>query len=256
MAPQQGRVTLEAEENEERVILANERRLELLDLVGPAATPDGGYAVSAGSAPFDIEIGPGIMYVGGNRVDLDAAIAYSDQPDWLDHDTDPEWTPLPTSAPGNESVVLVLTETDVTATEDPVLREVALGGPDGAARTRLLQRIHRFATTAGDCADALSSDQQAWALEGLELNQATGQLQSQTRLQVTWNGPPPNSDPCEPNTSGGYLGADNQAIRVQITNVAQDDWFDVVWAGDNASFLYTVTPDQSADPVLTLGRAR
>ena len=32
---QQGRVTLEAEENEERVILAEERRHELLDIIGP-----------------------------------------------------------------------------------------------------------------------------------------------------------------------------------------------------------------------------
>ena len=87
---QQGRVTLEAEENEERLILTEERRAEMLDIVGPAGTPDGGYALSS-PGDYDLEIGAGTMYVGGVRVSLDEPILYSDQPDWLDHEGDPDY---------------------------------------------------------------------------------------------------------------------------------------------------------------------
>ncbi len=82
VVPQQGRVSLEAEQNEQRVIDAEERRKELLDIVGPAGTPDDGYAVSfVGGA---LTVGAGTMYVGGLRVELDAPVSYGQQPDWLD----------------------------------------------------------------------------------------------------------------------------------------------------------------------------
>ena len=67
VAAQQGRVTLEAEQNEQRIIDAEERRLELIDIIGPAGTPDDGYAISAATG-FDFTIGAGTMYVGGLRV--------------------------------------------------------------------------------------------------------------------------------------------------------------------------------------------
>src|SRR4051812_9596219 len=107
VVPQQGRVTLEAEENEEHRILVEERRLELIDVVGPVGTPDDGYALSSPGG-LDLQIGPGTMYVGGNRVELDAPVDYAHQPDWLDHEGDPAWLPEPDSdhVPGTEHVVL------------------------------------------------------------------------------------------------------------------------------------------------------
>lgn len=258
VVPQQGRVTLEAEENEERTILGEERRLELLDIIGPAGTPDDGYALSSPGG-FDLTIGVGTMYVGGVRVELDAPVDYADQPDWLDHEGDPDWLPVPNldHVPEDEHVVLVLTETDVTATEDPALREVALGGPDGAARTRILQRIERLATKARDCAGALATDEELWASEGLVFDLATAALSSATRLLVKWDAPEGPADPCEPSAQGGYLGAENQAIRVQVVrrNPDKPDVFDLVWGWDDASMLYRVTADASTNPVLTLERS-
>ena len=58
--------TLEAEQNEQRVIDVVERRKELLDIVGPAGTPDDGYAVSFVGGV--VTVGVGTMYVGGLRV--------------------------------------------------------------------------------------------------------------------------------------------------------------------------------------------
>ena len=117
--------------------------------------------------------------------------------------------------------MLVLTETDVTATEDPVLREVALGGPDGAARTRILQHIRRVENSGGDCRAALLTDEAVWAAEGLTFDAATARLLSLSRLEVTFDVAAVSDDPCEPSAKGGYLGADNQAIRIQIAAVNQ-----------------------------------
>lgn len=246
VVPQQGRVSLEAEQNEQRVIDAEERRKELLDIVGPAGTPDNGYEVAF--VGNQLTVGPGTMYVGGLRVELDATISYLHQPDWLDG---------PTSlAPGLGHVVLLLQETDVTAVEDPMLFEPALGGPDGAARTRLLQHIEVLSSRERTCAGALAQDEKNWLSEGATFDPATMQLASDGRLLVTWEGVPEAVNPCEPASTGGYLGAENQLIRVQIVDVSEDgSTFSILWGYDDASMLYRVTPDASANPVLTLQRS-
>jgi len=253
--PQQGRVSLEAEENEEVTISLVERRAELVDIIGPCGTPDNGYAVSQGSG-YDIIIGPGTMYVGGNRVTLGSPLDYDAQPDWLDAEADPAmwWVPVPTEAPGdNEWVILVLVERDVTAVEDPMLRDVALGGPDGAARLRLLQHFLRIGTQADTCAAALAGQAQLWLEDqGLAYDAASAELSSLTRLQVQFQdtGAPP--DPCEPSVTGGYLGAENQAFRVQVNAVDPDSGnFSLLWGPDDASMLYRVTSDGQALPTLT-----
>jgi hypothetical protein len=251
VVPQQGRVTLEAEQNEQRVIDSEERRKEIIDIVGPAGTPDNGYAVSLGQGPgFDLSIGHGTMYVGGWRVELDTDLDTAKQPDWID-------TPLQVEnpvRPTREHILLWLQDTDVTAVEDPALYEVALGGPDGAARTRLLQRVKRLPTEASSCANAAQQEHETWAKEGLSFGTGTMELLSQSRLQVTWLGASEPPNPCEPTSTGGYLGAENQCIRVQITDVHPDGTFNLLWGYDDAAFLYRVTADTSTTPgpVLTL----
>jgi pimeloyl-ACP methyl ester carboxylesterase len=72
---QQGRVTLEADWNEQLQTAAEEQRAELQDIVGSSGTPDDGYAISAAPGPspspaYDIVISKGTMYVGGVRAHL------------------------------------------------------------------------------------------------------------------------------------------------------------------------------------------
>lgn len=245
---QQGRVSLEAEQNEQRVIDGEQRRRELLDIVGPAGTPDDGYAVSSSGTGTELTIGAGTMYVGGWRVELDGDLDEDDQHDWLDRDGDEVGR-------GREHVLLWLQDTDVTAVEDPALYEVALGGPDGAGRTRLLQHVVLLPTEGATCAEALQEDRKRWIGEGLVFDPASMELESNSRLLVTWEGDPEPADPCEPSSTGGYLGAEHQLVRVQLTAAGQDGTFDFVWGFDDASFLYRVTADASTNPVLTLDRA-
>jgi hypothetical protein len=262
---QQGRVTVEADVNEEAAIAAAESRVELIDLVGPSGTPDDGYRVipvidSQGSATGDLTIQHGTMYVGGERMSLEPDLDYADQPDWVDRTGDPLWVaPAVPKGDATEAVYLLLREQEVGAVEDPALLDVALGGPDTAARRRILQRVVRAHTQATDCSGALAGLEQAWAQQGLQFDESTMQLESAAALQVSFEQPPGVASPCSPVAQGGYLGAENQLIRVQVASVDAKGVPTLVWGYDNAFFLYRVqvtSTDQAGDTTtLTLASA-
>jgi hypothetical protein len=245
---QQGRVTVEADWNEAQLIATEEERKEALDVVGPAGTQDDGYRVlepgTVPNPPFDFTVGPGTMFVGGVRAFAPDPIVYSQQSDWLDHSTDPDWVePAALSnRQAHEDIYLLLREQEVSAVEDTALREVALGGPDTAQRTRLIQHIVRSGTDASTCDDARASLAKHWASEGLTPHYDTMRLLSSATLQVSFPPSDQSPDPCEPPATGGYLGADNQLIRIQISSVDGNGNYRFVWGYDDASFLYRVQP--------------
>ena len=243
---QQGRVALEADANEANAIAAERSRAQLLEIVGPAGAPlvsagdPDGYSVTAvtdsgGAFTGDLTIGAGALYVGGERVVLDADVEYSGQPDWLDTDADSLWVDVEPPAGGtNEIVYLLLREQEVGAVEDPALLDVALGGPDTSERVRIVQHVVRQTTTAapvsatdpfGD-ADLVAK----WTSLGLQLDAPTMRLMSSAALQV----------------EGAYLGAENQLVRVQIASVdPQTGAPTLVWGFDNAHYLHRVVVDST-----------
>lgn len=262
---QQGRVILDRDFNALQGLTADRIQADALDFVGPCGTPDDGFRISLpvtsppgpplwsppagwpGSPPDssgDFWISPGTMYVGGQRVEFPAeqngktvTYTYLDQPDW-------PAPPLPTSKPDYELVFLELTELEVSAVEDPDLLEVALGGPDTTQRLKLLRRVHRMSVNAISCAAAWAEATRNWAAEGWAFDAATMQLLPQARLKVGFTQTASTSNPCDPVATGGYLGADNQLIRVRIANSGSQT--QLLWSYDNASFLYrvaTVSPD-------------
>lgn len=248
---QQGRVTVEADWNEAQEIVNEAIRADVLDIVGPAGTPDpDGYKVTligpgAGKL-YDLHVAPGTMYVGGVRVHLDdPGVDYSKQSEWLDHTDDPDWvdpaTLLQKVPSSDEFVYLALREQEVSAVEDSDLLEVALGGPDTAARTRLLQRIVRLKTDTTDCTTSLDEAVLHWAQNGLDFDPATMRLNSRARLQVGFLDPGSKPDPCQPQAKGGYLYPENQLIRVQISHVdGASGIYKLLWGFDNASALYPI----------------
>src|SRR5580698_7369194 len=206
LVAQQGRVTLEADNNEATMLETEALRLETIDIVGPAGTPDNGYAVSSGQGPGGVAIGCGTFYLGGWRLKLDSAIDLSKQPDWIDA---PEFA----TAEGNLAVALLATEQSVGAIEDRALREVALGGPDSAARARLMQRFLRVPMDGTTCPAGAKSIAALLNEDGVAIAPCSLQLISSARLQAGFVPGPPSKDPCQPTAAGGYLGADNQLIR-------------------------------------------
>lgn len=269
---QQGRVTLEADWNETEQIASEEQRLETLDIIGPSGTPDNGYQIILPdpSSPYDFSVGSGTMYVGGIRASLAENVDYSSQADWLNYNNPPDpqdlsddavdWVPPNSPAPvyagggtgaqgaTDEFVYLYLREQEVSAVEDPDLADVALGGPDTAARTRLLQHIVRVGCDGTDCATGLNAAEAQWAAQGLYFNSSTMQLESQDTLIVSFSNQG-QSTPCQPEAQGGYLDPDNQLIRVQISGldpITGNPTF--LWGFDNASFLYRISVTNT-DPV-------
>ena len=241
---QQGRVTLEADNNEAEMLQAEALRLETIDIVGPSGTPDNGYAVSSGAGPGGVVVGKGSFYLGGWRLELDKPVDLSKQPDWVD-------APAFTIAQGNLAVALLVTEQSVCANEDQALRDVALGGPDSAARTRLMQRFLRLQTNGDTCPAAASSVAALLKADGVKVDPYSLQLISTARLRVGFTPGPKNTDPCQPTAAGGYLGADNQLVRVTVTQydpTKRSGKF--LWGWNNASLLYRAT---ATDPfTLTL----
>ena len=258
---QQGRVTVEADWNEAATIDAERDRLLTLDVVGTVGTPDGGYAVSSGSTPGDLVIGPGTLYLGGVRLDLEGLVQYSAQPDWLDHSTDPLWVPpaVPAGAGTSyELVYLLASEQEVSAAEDPALADVALGGPDTMARQRILQHFVRQPIESGSCYGSWSALVSSLGAAGLRFDAASMIIESATTLKVSFTNPG-SAGPCQPATTGGYLGAENQMIRVMVASVDPSGAPTIVWGFDDASFLYRVQAPVydpgSGDTRLTLASA-
>jgi hypothetical protein len=244
---QQGRVTLEADVNEQAVIASEALRLETIDIIGPTGTPDGGYLVSV-DANGNLIVGAGIMYVGGWRMRFFRPVEVAKQPEWIDQPIQ-TWAEQPQ---GNYVVALLVTEQEVQAIEDTALREVALGGPDTAARTRLMQHIVAISTKYDNCAAVLKDWDSYLKPFGLALQPNTFALEFNAALQVSFYPPAGPADPCCPPAQGGYLGADNQLVRVTVTSYdSAAHKGTLLWGWNNASFLYRAKlVDPTANPLV------
>lgn len=269
---QQGRVILDRDFNALQEILDGRIAAEALDEIGPCGTPDDGFAISLpgsiASTPFshshstphlwDFLIAPGTMYVGGHRVVLPPAAAnqpawsYFHQPDWIDPPPMAGSGGDSRSVPPHEYVYLHVSEQEVGAVEDPDLLDVALGGPDTSQRVRLMWRVERIPVDADGCASALSQAMARWASDGYLFDPTTMRLLPQARLQVGFAATPATSSPCDPVAQGGYLGAENQLIRLQIAAPTPSGGSQLLWGYDDASFLYRFTPKPDGKTLVLL----
>jgi hypothetical protein len=245
---QQGRVSLEADWNEAQAITGAELTARTLDVVGRAGSPNQGYEITpvtgdgdtgGGNATGDLLIRAGTLYVGGQRVHLARDVRYADQPDWADREGDPLWRDPAVPRHPHELVYLLTREQEVSAVEDPALRDVALGGPDTTQRLRLLPRVVRHPTDAQTWEDAWGRlVEEQWRPRGFTVDKASRALLPGARLQVTAFDADGTEQPAD---HGGYLGPNNQLIRVQLARVDDDGVPVLVWGYDNASFLYRLS---------------
>src|SRR5262249_40882685 len=98
-----------------------------------------------------------------------------------------------------------------------------------------------------DCDAVLSA---AADSRGLKFDKDTKRLLSKAQLQVGFaqqSASPGKNPACDPAAQVGYLGAENQLIRVQVSKAGK-----LLWAYDNASHLYRVNLDSKDSKVLTL----
>lgn len=247
---QQGRVLTDDDFNEAALIAEEELRRTRLDAIGPFGSPDEGFKVKPGSLQFinnlpTFKLMPGTLYLGGLRVQLDAEVDFHQQPDWLNY------LPSDTTAlvaPGNKTVVWIEAwQQPVSAVEDSELFEVALGGADTTQRWRTLWRVNYYPTNVVDCTTGWEALKIALLFSGQGLVGSDMALFTDARLNVTYTTPPVNNNLCAPPVAGGYLGAENQAIRVQMVNATT-----FTWGFDNAAPLYRVQASSKAGQKVVL----
>jgi hypothetical protein len=139
---QQGRVTLDADFNEQSAIILHYLRTLARDLIGPYAAPveNGGFALTVDDEA-NLRISAGRYYVDGILVENDAECRYDEQPDYSLPEDDPFLKEL--QKPGGDEFWLYLDvwERHVTALDDDSIRESALGGPDTCTRARVVWQV-------------------------------------------------------------------------------------------------------------------
>ncbi len=263
---QQGRVILDRDFNALQSLESARKAFDALTVIGPCGTPDNGYQITidpiivreelllhipGSSPPFRLPpsnfwIGAGAMYLGGQVVTLASACTYLTQPEWPN--------PTPFASPQYELVTLDVTETEVGAVEDADLLDVALGGPDTTQRLKLLQRIRRTGFSAQDnvtnCSGAWAAMVASLAGQGLSFNPATMRIAPTAALQVSFTSTGGSTSSCDPVATGGYLGAENQLLRIRLSTI--NGQLNAVWSYDNASFLYRVDKAVNGGMMLSL----
>lgn len=238
---QQGRVITDDDWNENERIGDDDRRRARVDIIGRAGSPDDGFNIhdaESTSDHFNFEIAPGIFYLGGLRLESEKGEieTYLDQKDWLQKPGNPI---LPVAG-RLDLVYLEAWQQPVSAIEDNELFEVALGGPDTSTRMRTMRRVKVEPDIRKDkCEDAWATLRERWKTRRLGVldpqYQPDNQRVPNVSLKVTFDSNGASQDPCQPDIQGGYLGAENQTIRVQLTGPNK-----FTWGFNNASPLYRV----------------
>lgn len=184
----------------------------------------------AGASGRSLVISAGDIYVEGVRCENERTVS-------LDHQPEPpvDSAAFPPDVPGTYGVYLRVQEEHLTATEHEELREVALGGPDTATRTRTVWQAGLVKLSdEGDptCADVAAASPQ---------DPPRGMLRARA-VPVAMN-----TSECIVPPNGGYRRLENQLYRVEI----HDD-SSYVWSRDNGSVvarlegITTSTTDKTA----------
>jgi hypothetical protein len=240
---QQGRVLTDDDWNENERIEEEEERRTQVDIIGPSGSPDEGFKIgqlTTTDGVIDFDIHGGTIYLGGLRLEMQSTETFRLQKDWLQKDDAQHPIPSPNDLPpGQERFDLVFLEAwqqPVSAVEDSALFEAALGGPDTTTRVRNMRRVKLFPNTnSSECAVSWLRLQKQWSDNHLGSMNDEHERNPNIKLQVSFSNEGPAEDLCSPPVAGGYLGAENQAVRVQLT---RPDRF--TWGFDNAAPLYRI----------------
>lgn len=243
---QQGRVDLDADRNEVQDIQLARLRMAIMDLFGPFGGPrflwDAAGDWGRPNEAFRIQIEDDDLTYGAGRYYVDGWACstqggrYMEQASlpWNEEHADHAAFELPDPP---YLAYLDVWERLVTSLEDEAIREVALDGPDTAARSQLICQVRWLADAdlpagvngLGDFSadpDDAASFRNWWVPI---LNRLRGE--NRPRLKVEARRPPDaGENPCLAGAEAGYLGPENQLYRVEIHAVDEDG---------NATFKYS-----------------
>jgi hypothetical protein len=211
---QQGRVTLDADPNEQAAILLHYLRTLARDLIGAYAAPaeNRGFVLTTNTTnPPNLNISQGRYYVDGYLVK-------NDDPDCL-YNTQKDF---PAVAKNDDLLLSLLSknsngpigsywgfyldvwERHITWIEDPSIREPALLGPDTCTRAKVIWQVRSMAMKTQSqptCADLFKQIPRP----------AKGEMSA--RIDP---GPVTDASPCVTPPASQYRGTENQLYRVEI----------------------------------------
>jgi Family of unknown function (DUF6519) len=230
---QQGRVSLDADANEQRFLDEQLRRTETADVIGEFGGQ--GFAITVPETGNQILIGPGSYYIAGLRADNPSPVSYDSQLVSLPPGKDSAaallgMLPGPPGEPVYLAVVLQVWQRLVTALDDSCLRDPALGQADTTVRLQTLWRVLArpvpadVNSLAGPFCPVLYGNQPA---------ASTGTLSVSTGASGSACG-------CGPVATAGYQGVENQLYRVEIHTPGDLSSAAFKWSRENGSVVSAV----------------
>jgi len=242
---QQGRVLLDADWNEQTAILLHSIRTLAADLIGRHGGPGGGFRIECrdddgNPLNCDFRIGWGHYYVDGilceNEPPARCGIPTPPRPPAVTYMTQPDLPRRPDERPAENTKYLVyldVWERQLTHLEAPWIREVALGGPDTAARAKVVWQVRIADESRCGCDDDAGCD------ELLAKATAQGPRCLRARARVDQ----PSDSPCVIPPESRYRGLENQLYRVEIhapgdaAGTTRATW---KWSRDNGSVIFAI----------------
>jgi hypothetical protein len=242
---QQGRVDVDADWNEQQSIHNRRIETEAIDVIGGCGAPlhEAGFHIVASASDLSAEeknlagnqnppppkpgsflISAGRFYVDGISCENDQILTYATQPDLPG--------PQPTLPIGFSLIYLDVWLRLVTALDDPLIREKALGGPDTAARAKTTWQVKFLPLTGSSTVPTCATDFPEWKAPPIAAS--TGMLNARTRPAD------PEEQACLLPPTAGYQRLENQLYRVEIHQDSSSGSPTFVWSRDNGTVVATI----------------
>jgi hypothetical protein len=231
---QQGRVALDADWNELADIDKHRQETGTKDMIGPSGVPINNEGVGDGFKIMpdgsDLSINQGRIYVDGILCEnQDEKLLITKQKDLPNYVLD-----MPV---GKYLAYLDVWQRHITAIEDPDIREVALGGPDTATRTKTVWQVKLLKLTQPEnCISVLQKKD--WT----DLSAQSGLMSAFTKTQAQ------GKDPCIISPTSGYKRLENQLYRVEIHKGGKSGKATFKWSRDNGSMVFAINKFFVAEP--------
>lgn len=239
---QQGRVPLDADWNEQNDITGHRVETETVDVVGHCGAPmhDPGFHIVASANDLtteekalpenqnppvlasagDLLISGGRYYVDGILCENEQILSSTKQPDFPDAKA--------VTTAGTYLAYLDVWQRHITVLEDPQIREVALGGPDTATRSKTVWQVRLHQAGDINLSATCSSDLNSW---NAEIAAGTGKLAAQAAADAQ------SKDPCIVAPGAGYRRLENQHYRVEVDAGGDLGKATFKWSRDNGSIV-------------------
>lgn len=231
---QQGRVQLDADWNEQVSIFWHYLRALARNIGsehwGPVGNGTRGFKFAPNADKNDLLIGSGHYYVQGVLCENpDPELLYKQQAGY----PFPDGIAIEEIRSGTSYLAyLDVWERHLTYVEDDYVREVALGGPDTAARAKIVWQVKL--KEIGDMTNIDFKNDYALFLKELGENRKPGSGQLRARARKSED----DTEPCLTAPESSYRGAENQLYRVEIHRAGKAGEATFKWSRENGAVIF------------------